>query len=122
MSQEDVVVQVTDDEIKAVWLQAKAAAYQKSEALAAKVAQFEVVIRRRWWHWNALQAPQLAAWWQYLDAVAADGDETALYGLHERCLVPCASYPGLYPWPRLAAQCNSGTVFVLCTQWHPPAV
>ena len=106
MSYKKRALQVTDEEIKTVWLQAKAAAYQNSEALAAKVSQFEGVIRRRWWHWNALQAPQLAAWWQYLDAVAAAGDETALYGLHERCLVPCASYPGLYPGPYLHAQCN----------------
>lgn len=90
-------MQVTDEDVKAAWLRSKAAAHKQTEAVCAKVQPFESVIRRRWWHWNALQAPQLAAWWHYLDEVAAGGDESALYGLHERCLVPCASYPGMWP-------------------------
>lgn len=112
------VIQVSDEEVKAAWLQAKASAFQQTEAVCSKVLPFESVIRRRWWHWNALQAPQLAAWWQYLDAVAADGDESALYGLHERCLVPCASYPGLFlvsKVPLLSCSlCYFGFKFLKC--------
>lgn len=87
-------MQVSDEEVKAAWLQAQNEVFTRTCAVWDRMQPFESRIRRRWWHQNPLQAPQVAAWWQYLDAVAADNDETALYALHERCLVPCASIPG----------------------------
>ena len=89
-------MQVTDDDIKAVWLKGHNEIFLNVCKGWEKMHPFESRIRRRWWHQNPLQAPQIMAWWQYLDAVAAEDDETALYALHERCLVPCASYPGAF--------------------------
>jgi hypothetical protein len=39
-------------------------------------------------------AAQLTNWLKYLDYVEAKGNDTATVVLFERCLVPCASYPG----------------------------
>jgi hypothetical protein len=103
-------MQVGEEEVKAAWLQEQSEVFLHTCAAWERVQPYESRIRRRWWHQNALQAPQLLAWWQYLDTVAATDDETALYALHERCLVPCASYPGALTalrWAR-AALCHPG--------------
>jgi hypothetical protein len=42
-----------------------------------------------------MDSVQLLTWWMYLDAVEGEGDVMTTYSLFERCLVPCASYPGM---------------------------
>lgn len=98
-------VQVTDDEVKQAWLERLRKTYEATLATANARNNFESRIRRRWWHYKPLDPEQLLTWWLFLDDVQAKGDEHATYGLFERCLVPCASYPGAPPCPCLPAVC-----------------
>ena len=71
--------------------------YEATRATADARSGFEMRIKRRWWHYKPLDPEQLLTWWLYLDSVQGEGDEHVTYGLFERCLVPCASYPGVRP-------------------------
>ena len=45
---------------------------------------------------HVLPCAQLSAWVKYLDFSEARGNSAATVTLYERCLVPCASYPGAF--------------------------
>ena len=56
---------------------------------------------------NPYPATQLTNWLKYLDYIEAKSDTTAIIILYERCLVPCASYPGEWCC-QCAAMCRGG--------------
>lgn len=90
-------MQVSPDEVKAAWLEAHSRVFEQTVRVREKRWQYEAHLKRRWWNYKPLEAEQLLTWWLFLDEVEAEGNETATYGLFERCLVPCASYPGAGP-------------------------
>ena len=89
-------LQVTGDDVKAAWLDGQKRIMEAVLARTEARNTYEAHIQRRWWSARPVAAQQLLTWWLFLDAVQAEGDATATYGLFERCLVPCASYPGVF--------------------------
>jgi pre-mRNA-processing factor 39 len=89
-------VQVTDEEVKAAWLEQQNKVFEATLQTVERRRTYEVHLKRRWWSSLPVDPSQLLTWWLYLDAVEAEGDATTTYGLFERCLVPCASYPGVH--------------------------
>lgn len=67
---------------------------QASKAERGHRQPFEDGIKRPYFHVKPLDAGQLANWSRYLDFMDKKGDAGAAVRLYERCVVPCASYPG----------------------------
>lgn len=89
---------VDDAAIKAAWLAQQEGVYQATRQRLEAVQGFEGGIRRPYWHHKPLDAQQLANWVAYLDWQQQQGDVAATQRLFERCLVPCANYPGGACW------------------------
>ena len=56
---------------------------------------FDTVINRPYFHVKPLPAVQLHAWNSYVDYILTKEDVGTIVRLFERCLVACASYPGI---------------------------
>ena len=69
-------------------------AMQATKAELDERKQFEDLIRRPYFHVKPLDQGQLGAWNNYIDYILKKEDAGAIVRLFERCLVPCASYPG----------------------------
>ena len=67
---------------------------QGTKAERSKRQPFEDSIKRPYFHVKPLDALQLSTWSRYLDFMDQKGDAGAAVRLYERCVVPCASYPG----------------------------
>lgn len=110
-------VQVTDGEVKAAWLEKQHKVLEATLQTVERRRPFEVHLKRRWWSPLPMEPVQLLTWWMYLDAVESEGDATTMYGLFERCLVPCASYPGAFV-TALSTNENQNAVKRACCVWY----
>ncbi|KAL6197344.1 hypothetical protein ACLB2K_032953 [Fragaria x ananassa] len=70
--------------------------YQKACQLDEKIGNFEINIKRSYFHVKELDAGQLENWHRYLDYVEMQGDFDWAVKLYERCLIPCANYPDFW--------------------------
>jgi pre-mRNA-processing factor 39 len=97
-------LEVTDQEVKDAWLQQCTAVFEVTrDTVLVPRKPFEEKIKRPYYHFKPLDGTQLSNWVAYLDWVEAKGDVAAAIHLYERCLVPCANYPGV-----------AGQLFLLC--------
>jgi pre-mRNA-processing factor 39 len=87
---------VDDAAIKAAWLEQQRGVFEATKQRLAAVQGFEEGVRRPYWHHQPLDGPQLSNWVAYLDWQQQQGDVGAMQRLFERCLVPCANYPGVW--------------------------
>lgn len=55
---------------------------------------FESAIKRPYYHFKPLDPAQLTNWEHYLAWSESQREAGATVALFERCLVPCANYPG----------------------------
>jgi pre-mRNA-processing factor 39 len=85
---------VGDAAIKAAWLEQQRGVFEATQQRLAAVQGFEEGVTRPYWHHQTLDGPQLTNWVAYLDWQQQQGDVAAMQRLFERCLVPCANYPG----------------------------
>eukprot|EP00897_Mesotaenium_endlicherianum_P007624 jgi/Mesen1/6890/ME000353S05909 len=83
----------TDAEQLAEYLAVREAYYKASKERDGKIREFEVLIKRPYFHVKPLDELQLANWQRYLDFIEKEGDLAKIINLYERCLIPCASYP-----------------------------
>jgi hypothetical protein len=88
--------EVDDDAVKAAWLAQQDTVYQATKKQLEAIHGFETAIRRPYWHHKPLDTQQLLNWVAYLDwqQQQQQGGVAAMQRLFERCLVPCANYPG----------------------------
>ena len=90
-------------------------ATQATKAELDERKQFEDLIRRPYFHVKPLDRGQLGAWNNYIDYILKKEDAGAIVRLFERCLVPCASYPGTSlpctGYSMVVLRCNP---FLLC--------
>ncbi len=91
----EIVVSV--EEIKAAWLSQRQQLYTSSSEELERRRSFEEAIKRPYFHIKPLDAGQLVNWMRYLDYIEQKDDHPSTIRLYERCLVPCASYPGANP-------------------------
>lgn len=92
--QEATAALVDDAAVKAHWLAQHEALYQATKQQLDKRRPFEDAIKRPYFHVKPLDPGQLTNWCKYLDFIEAEGDTAAAITVYERCLVPCANYPG----------------------------
>lgn len=67
--------------------------YKAAKEWDAKTRDFEVAIRRPYFHVRPLDEAQLGNWHKYLDFVEKEGGVEKTIKLYERCLIACANYP-----------------------------
>jgi len=72
----------------------------KVQAEVGKRWEFEMEIKRPYFHVKPLDQYQLKNWRKYLDFEESQGDYYRIYTLYERCLVSCALYEEF--WERYA--------------------
>jgi pre-mRNA-processing factor 39 len=82
--------------MKAAWLAQQDTVYHTTKKRLEAIQGFETAIRRPYWHHKPLDSQQLLNWVAYLDwqQQQQQGGVAAMQRLFERCLVPCANYPG----------------------------
>jgi len=78
----------------------KSEQYMKVQAEVGKRWEFEMEIKRPYFHVKPLDQYQLKNWRKYLDFEESQGDFYRIYTLYERCLVSCALYEEF--WERYA--------------------
>ncbi|KHJ92197.1 hypothetical protein OESDEN_07919 [Oesophagostomum dentatum] len=66
--------------------------HKETEAMIIARMPFEEQIKRPYFHVKPLEAEQLKNWRLYLDFEIAEGNETRIAVLFERCLIACALY------------------------------
>ncbi|VDL75466.1 unnamed protein product [Nippostrongylus brasiliensis] len=66
--------------------------HKETESMMLVRVPFEDQIKRPYFHVKPLEAEQLKNWRLYLDFEIAEGDETRITVLFERCLIACALY------------------------------
>ncbi|KIH57764.1 HAT repeat protein [Ancylostoma duodenale] len=66
--------------------------HKETEAMIIARMPFEEQIKRPYFHVKPLEAEQLKNWRLYLDFEIAEGNETRITVLFERCLIACAMY------------------------------
>ena len=88
------MIVVTNEQIKAAWLSQRQQLYATSSEELERRRSFEEAIKRPYFHIKPLDAGQLVNWMRYLDYIEQKDDHPSTIRLYERCLVPCASYPG----------------------------
>lgn len=88
------VIVITVEQIKAAWLSQRQQLYAASSEELERRRSFEEAIKRPYFHIKPLDAGQLVNWMRYLDYIEQKDDHPSTIRLYERCLVPCASYPG----------------------------
>ncbi|EYC15049.1 hypothetical protein Y032_0038g3605 [Ancylostoma ceylanicum] len=66
--------------------------HKETEAMIIARMPFEEQIKRPYFHVKPLEAEQLKNWRLYLDFEIAEGNETRITVLFERCLIACALY------------------------------
>jgi len=74
--------------------------YMKVQSEVQKRWEFEMEIKRPYFHVKPLDQYQLKNWRKYLDFEESQGDFYRIYTLYERCLVSCALYEEF--WERYA--------------------
>lgn len=80
---------------QAAWLAQYDAVAEASRVLAEARRPYEEGIKRTWWHVKPMDQAQLVNWVRYLEqADKQQQGEGEVLTLYERCLVPCANYPG----------------------------
>ncbi len=62
---------------------------------AATLERYESRIKRPYFHVKPLDTAQLGVWSRYTEHVRATGTRGDGIRVYERCLVPCAAYPGV---------------------------
>lgn len=72
----------------------KSAAHLRRISAAFKIQSYFIFIqiKRPYFHVKPLEAEQLKNWRLYLDFEIAEGNETRITVLFERCLIACAMY------------------------------
>ncbi|ORX60069.1 TPR-like protein [Piromyces finnis] len=78
----------------------KSEQYMKVQSEVQKRWEFEMEIKRPYFHVKPLDQYQLNNWRKYLDFEESQGDFNRIYTLYERCLVSCALYEEF--WERYA--------------------
>ncbi|KAG4095305.1 TPR-like protein [Neocallimastix lanati (nom. inval.)] len=78
----------------------KSEQYMKVQSEVGKRWEFEMEIKRPYFHVKPLDQYQLKNWRKYLDFEESQGDFYRIYTLYERCLVSCALYEEF--WERYA--------------------
>ncbi|ORX81794.1 TPR-like protein [Anaeromyces robustus] len=78
----------------------KSEQYMKVQSEVQKRWEFEMEIKRPYFHVKPLDQFQLKNWRKYLDFEESQGDFYRIYTLYERCLVSCALYEEF--WERYA--------------------
>lgn len=91
------MIVITVEQIKAAWLSQRQQLYAASSEELERRRSFEEAIKRPYFHIKPLDAGQLVNWMRYLDYIEQKDDHPSTIRLYERCLVPCASYPGQAP-------------------------
>ncbi|XP_024366580.1 pre-mRNA-processing factor 39-1 isoform X4 [Physcomitrium patens] len=66
--------------------------YKTSKEWDAKIRDFEIAIRRPYFHVRPLDDAQLGNWHKYLDFIEKEGGIEKTIKLYERCLIACANY------------------------------
>ncbi|RCN40699.1 hypothetical protein ANCCAN_13342, partial [Ancylostoma caninum] len=66
--------------------------HKETEVMIIARLPFEEQIKRPYFHVKPLEAEQLKNWRLYLDFEIAEGNETRITVLFERCLIACAMY------------------------------
>jgi pre-mRNA-processing factor 39 len=67
--------------------------YRAAKEWDAKTRDFELAIRRPYFHVRPLDETQLGNWHRYLDFIEKEGGLEKTIKLYERCLIACANYP-----------------------------
>ncbi|KAI8820429.1 mRNA splicing protein [Fimicolochytrium jonesii] len=100
--------------------------YMSTQEAVHKRWVYEGEIKRSYFHVKPLDESQLANWRRYLDFEEAEGVESRIYVLYERCLVPCALYEEFWQrYIRFVLSRNDPTgvrnVFIRATSIFVPA-
>ncbi|KAG0572900.1 hypothetical protein KC19_VG133400 [Ceratodon purpureus] len=67
--------------------------YNAAKEWDSKIRDFEIAIRRPYFHVKPLDDAQLGNWHRYLDFIENEGVFDKILKLYERCLIACANYP-----------------------------
>lgn len=67
--------------------------YRVAKEWDARTRDFELAIRRPYFHVRPLDEAQLGNWHRYLDFIEKEGVLERTIKLYERCLIACANYP-----------------------------
>lgn len=79
--------------------------YKAAKEWDSKIRDFEIAIRRPYFHVKPLDEAQLGNWHRYLDFVEKEGGFEKTKKLYERCLIACANYPEY--WIRLVQRMDT---------------
>ncbi|GBG85973.1 hypothetical protein CBR_g40786 [Chara braunii] len=66
--------------------------YRVTKEQDMKIHDYEIAIRRPYFHVKPLDEMQLANWHRYLDFLEKEGNLKKVSKLYERCLIACANY------------------------------
>eukprot|EP00898_Chlorokybus_atmophyticus_P005951 jgi/Chlat1/6357/Chrsp44S05821 len=75
------------------WLAVREAIYLATKQEDANIRDFELAIKRPYFHVKPLDDMQLLNWHRYIDSKEQSANNTKVTKLYERCLVACANYP-----------------------------